>query len=114
MRLEIKNWLGVVVLLCLGFTLGRVTVLSGVNAKPQESEIGRYQLVAGTNTNSETGEKTETVFRIDTKTGEVHQWMYSLQAYTDEEVKKFGGKLYLDQGWYELKPVLIVPDSLLR
>ena len=78
MKIEIKNWLSVVVLLCLGFILGRVTLPPNVKAEPQQSEIGRYQLVAGTQTNEATDQRTQTVFRIDTQTGKVERWFYTV------------------------------------
>jgi hypothetical protein len=89
MKVEIKSWVGVVVLLCLGFVLGRITFLPDVNASPQESEIGRYQLIAGQyeatlrEFNKKHGEDSppttrpiseKTLFRIDTATGEVDMY----------------------------------------
>jgi hypothetical protein len=84
LKVEIKNCLVVVVLLCLGFILGRTTILSDVNATPQESDIGRYQLIVGEIDLSKwfSNEKGvldttydlrsgKTLFRIDTKTGNV-------------------------------------------
>lgn len=90
MKLEVKSWLGVAILLCLGFILGKITASRSVNATPQESRVGRYQLVAGeyeimvrkfderhqqdslptTGTNRQ-----KTLFRMDTMTGEVEQYI---------------------------------------
>ena len=90
MKIEIKNWLGVVILLSLGFVIGRITVLPEVNANPQESKVGRYQLIAGEyevmvrEFNKESGEDSlpttgtnsqKTLFRIDTVTGEVDMYI---------------------------------------
>ncbi len=102
MNLDIRNWLGVVVLLCLGFIVGRLTATpdiivkpSEVTVLPQESEIGRYQLAIGEvevafhsvdhfddsgykDKTSHTREKT--LFRIDTMSGKVDMYdgIYSL------------------------------------
>ena len=85
MKMEIRNWVGVVILLCLGFVLGRVTFLPEVSATPQESEIGRYQLVLGdidlgysffqkgAIDTAWTLRSGPTLFRIDTKSGEVER-----------------------------------------
>jgi len=89
MKVEIKNWLGVMVLVCLGFILGKVPIDPDVTASPQKSEIGRYQLVVGeievayhsvdmydtSNTKDSTEfTRDKTLFRIDTMTGEVDRY----------------------------------------
>lgn len=84
MKVEIRSWVGVVVLLCVGFLLGRATILPDVNASPQGSEVGRYQLIVGdidfsySFFNEEglpdtmwTLRSGSTLFRIDTMTGDV-------------------------------------------
>jgi hypothetical protein len=83
MKVEIKNWLGVVVLLCLGFIVGRMTILPDVKAEPQEASVGRYQLVIGEykipcvsmredGTTGKGGVNTiKTLFRMDTVTGDI-------------------------------------------
>jgi hypothetical protein len=99
MKVEIKNWLGVVVLLCLGFILGRTTVIPGVNAEPQMSGIGRYQLIAGeyevtslsvkqgdSTAATESEEKKKTLFRIDTVTGDVDVFDGSMTFFTPDGI----------------------------
>lgn len=87
MRVELKNWLGVLVLLCLGFILGRVTMFPDVNANPQKSEIGRYQLLIGEAEYMDfiVDDKDSIIrsellvhsglFRIDTMTGDVDYYL---------------------------------------
>ncbi len=112
MRIEIKNWLGVVLLLCVGFILGKVTVLPDVNASPEESGVGRYQLVAGTRTNELTGERIQTVFRVDTKTGDVEYWQEWRQYFHGEEAKSMGGDTWVESMWRHCIEKEIVPDSI--
>lgn len=92
MRLEAKSLLSVIALICLGFILGRMSVQTDVNAGPPASEVGRYQLILGdidlphfwfneedefdTSWALRTG---PTLFRIDTKTGDVDR-------YTEERI----------------------------
>ncbi len=100
MKVEIKNWMGVVVLLCLGLILGRLTTFPAVNATPQESEIGRYQMVVGeiedikvTADYTQDTNKADirnrvvprrTLFRLDTATGEVEVYQRTwVSIYTD-------------------------------
>ena len=93
MRIEIKNRVVAVVLFCLGFALGRITFAPDVNASLHESQIGRYQLIAGEITlpnffwnedgafdTSFADSSGPTLFRIDTKTGDAApgKWQVSL------------------------------------
>ncbi|MGB8658267.1 MAG: hypothetical protein WCE90_10870 [Candidatus Zixiibacteriota bacterium] len=103
MKVEIKNWLGVVVLLCLGFILGKITVSRDVKANPQESTVGRYQLTAGTiqSWGSKDAHTTSSIFRIDTQTGMVEQW----SIYISEEG-------YFSKSWNVLKEEDSLPEKL--
>ncbi|NIN00177.1 MAG: hypothetical protein GTO24_19500 [candidate division Zixibacteria bacterium] len=114
MKVEIRNWVGVVVLVCLGFILGRASVFSDVNANPQSLEIGRYQLLAGTFTNEfgDAPERLSTIFRIDTVTGKVERWSYLFHLFEGESIKKYGGELWLEQNWYQLENIEVLPDSI--
>jgi hypothetical protein len=93
MRIEIKNWLGVVVLLCVGFILGRATVLPDVNASAENLDIGRYQLLIGeieTSTllpdgEAVTGYPYKTLFRIDTITGDVSIYEINVSIPTEKD-----------------------------
>jgi hypothetical protein len=82
MKGEVRNWVGVMVLLCLGFILGKVTVTQCVKANPQDSQVGRYQLVLGEievnimlrDVDATHVAKHKSLFRIDTVTGEVTRY----------------------------------------
>jgi hypothetical protein len=113
MKIEIKNWLGVVILLCLGFVLGKVTVLPDVNANPQKSEVGRYQLAVGEieitswvleglEEGEDTGSMTnryKTFLRIDTMTGDVDLYQHELVVPTEKDTL-----VRLDS------PIMIIPE----
>ncbi|MFH1334930.1 MAG: hypothetical protein ABII96_00275 [Candidatus Zixiibacteriota bacterium] len=83
MKGKVKNMVIILIPLCLGFILGRISLSSDVIANPQISQPGRYQLVIGelellrvTIDARDSSEKTETIrdktlFRIDTFTGDV-------------------------------------------
>jgi hypothetical protein len=113
MKVEIKNCLGVVILLCLGFILGRITVSLDVKANPQESRVGKYQLVAGTYTNEFPGEeeKIETVFRINTETGEVERWSSAVKFFFGKEEKAMGGDRWIEDRWRLCVERSVTPDS---
>jgi hypothetical protein len=82
MKGEVRNWVGVMVLLCLGFILGRVTVTQCVKANPQDSQVGTYQLVLGEievdgmlrGVDATHLAKYKSLFRINTVTGEVTRY----------------------------------------
>ena len=89
MKVDIGSWLGIVVLLCLGFTLGKITAFPDLKAAPQQLEVGKYQLVVGevrvpywyidwsdssAVKDSVSYTQDKTVFRINTITGEVDRY----------------------------------------
>jgi hypothetical protein len=91
MKVEIRNWIVVIILLCLGFIVGRITITPNVNANPQETGVGRYQMQVGdidapilffnakgvvdTTWDLRTG---RTLFRINTVTGDVDYFQYRM------------------------------------
>jgi hypothetical protein len=101
MNVEIKNCLGAVILVCLGFIVGRLVAFPDVIVKPPESEIGRYQLIVSeidlphwifmddSLVGAEAPSSGKTLFRIDTKTGDVdyyfveefHSWGDTLRSW---------------------------------
>lgn len=117
MNVEIKNWLGVVVLLCLGFILGKITASPGVNATPQESQVGRYQLVVGEfNWRQHEVDKTsgldtmttvhdKRLVRIDTVTGEV-------EYYAAYEIVWAPDTITWTNGWDRMTGKLMIPPGV--
>jgi hypothetical protein len=88
MKVEVKNWLGVVILLGLGFVLDNMIDLFHTKANSQGLTVGRYQLVAGTYKNGYNDEKIPAVFRIDTVTGVVEEWCFSFEEIPITEARE--------------------------
>ena len=118
MKLEFKDWVRIVILLCLGFILGRLTVPPGaetvtarhdVHPGLQGLEIGGYQLTVaeidlphmvldnrGKVIGHEALTSGKTLFRIDTVTGDV-------DYYSQEIIRSWGDTLITSEHeWYSL------------
>ncbi len=93
MKVEVKNWVGIVVLLFLGFVLGRTIVIPDLNASPEYSDIGRYQLLIGEIETSwilpdwepRISYPFKTLFRIDTMTGDISVYEANIPIPTDKD-----------------------------
>lgn len=79
MKVAITNWIGVLILLCIGIISGGVITILVGHSSSLMGHIGRYQLVSGIYTTEGTQkEEIKTVFRINTENGEVERFYCSI------------------------------------